>query len=141
MIRREEIDQKAQQFEILPSNVERDYVFGWFLFGIFTASGLKDRLFLKGGNALRKGYFENTRFSADLDFGMHGDVSEAELLNEINRVCDFVHGKAGVDFVTGDTIVREKFSATDAPLPDLKVYEARDYFKDFYGKPGHVRIR
>ncbi len=141
MIRREEIDQKAQQFEILPSNVERDYVFGWLLFGIFTVSGLKDKLFLKGGNALRKGYFENTRFSGDLDFGMHGDISETKLLDEINSVCDFVHSKAGVDFVIGDNLVKEKFVAMDAPSPGLKVYEARVYFKDFYGKPGQVRIR
>jgi predicted nucleotidyltransferase component of viral defense system len=141
MIRREEIDQKAQQFEISPSNVERDYVFGWLLFGIFTVSGLKDRLFLKGGNALRKGYFENTRFSADLDFGMHGDIPDVQLLGEINRVCEFVHDKAGVDFVIGENIVKEKFAATDTPLPGLKVYEARVYFKDFYGKSGHVRIR
>jgi|SRR3989344_3787904 len=53
---------------------ERDYVFGWLIFGIFTASGLKDTIFLKGGNALRKGYFKNTRFSSDLDFGIPGEV-------------------------------------------------------------------
>ena len=72
---------------------------------------------------------------------MVGDIAETVLLTEINRVCDFVHKKAGVDFVTSDNFVKEKFTATDAPLPDLKVYEARVYFKDFYGKPGNVRIR
>jgi predicted nucleotidyltransferase component of viral defense system len=62
MIRRNEIDEKARQFEILPASVERDYVFGWLLFGVFTISALKDRFFLKGGNALRKGYYESTVF-------------------------------------------------------------------------------
>jgi predicted nucleotidyltransferase component of viral defense system len=141
MIRRDEIDEKARQFEILPANVERDYVFGWLLFGLFTASPLRDKLFLKGGNALRKGYFEHTRFSGDLDFGMHGDIPEAVLLAEINNVCDFIHEKAGVDFVKDANVIKEKFVATDAPLPNLKVYEVRVYFKDFYGKPGHVKVR
>ena len=73
--------------------MERDYIFGWLIFGIFTVSDLKDTIFLKGGNALRKGYFENTRFSTDLDFGIPGDIEKNVLLNEINRVCDFIQEK------------------------------------------------
>jgi predicted nucleotidyltransferase component of viral defense system len=64
-----EIKAKAKEFEIHEANVQRDYVFGWLLNGFFTVSALKDEVFLKGGNALRKGYFPETRFSADLDFG------------------------------------------------------------------------
>jgi hypothetical protein len=37
--------------------------------------------------------------------------------------------------------VEEKFVATDAPLPDLKVYEIRVYFKDFYGHSEHIKLR
>ncbi len=74
MITKSEIDEKANDFEIHTSNVQRDYVFGWLIFGLFTISDLKDEIFLKGGNALRKGYFENTRFSSDLDFGIPGDI-------------------------------------------------------------------
>ena len=74
MIDRAEIEAKSREFEIHVANVERDYVFGWVLFGIFSVSGLKDWIFLKGGNALRKGYFANTRFSADLDFGIENKL-------------------------------------------------------------------
>ncbi|MGN7308816.1 nucleotidyl transferase AbiEii/AbiGii toxin family protein, partial [Bacillus subtilis] len=63
MITREEIIEKGKEFDINTSNVQRDYVFGWFLAGIYHISELKDHLVLKGGNALRKAYFENTRFS------------------------------------------------------------------------------
>ena len=90
MITRDEIESKSKEFEIHSSNVERDYVFGWLIFGIFTASSLKDTIFLKGGNALRKGYFKNTRFSSDLDFGIPGDIAQNVLLEEINKVCDFI---------------------------------------------------
>ena len=54
-----EIEAKSKEFEIHTSNLQRDYVFGWLLKGIFTQTSIKDEVFLKGGNALRKGYFEN----------------------------------------------------------------------------------
>jgi|HubBroStandDraft_6_1064221.scaffolds.fasta_scaffold01726_10 predicted nucleotidyltransferase component of viral defense system len=141
MIDKAEIEEKSKEFEIHPSNVERDYVFGWLLFGIFTESDMKDSIFLKGGNALRKGYFSNTRFSTDLDFGIPGDIDQANLLNQIKKVCEFIQDKAGVVFRNDDTKVEEKFSATEAPVPGLRVYEVRVYFNDFYGNPDHIRIR
>ena len=56
MIDAKEIETKAKEFEIHTSNVQRDYVFGWLLFGIFTTSGLKDKIFLKGGNRWIKNF-------------------------------------------------------------------------------------
>ncbi len=141
MITKEEIQAKAQEFEIHPTNVERDYVFGWFLFGLFTASAIKDEIFLKGGNALRKGYFQNTRFSSDLDFGIEGDIDQRVLLSEVNKVCDFIHEKNGVTFLNSDNKIEEKFLASEAPIPGLKVYEVRIYFKDFNGGSDSMKVR
>jgi predicted nucleotidyltransferase component of viral defense system len=141
MITKAEIESKAKAFQIHASNVQRDYVFGWLLFGLFTVSRLKDSIFLKGGNALRKGYFENTRFSADLDLGIPGDISEDALRQDLNSVCTVIQERTGVVFVTDETKVKEKFAATDAPLPGLKVYEARIYFKDFYGNSDAIILR
>lgn len=141
MIYKNEIDEKAKEFEIHPSNVERDYVFGWILHGIFTVSDLKDTIFLKGGNALRKGYFENTRFSKDLDLGIPGDIDQDILLSEINKVCDFIQEKAQVIFDKDLNQVKEKFTDTNMPLPDLKVYEVRVHFQDFYGKKSSTTLK
>ncbi len=141
MITKNEINAKAAEFEINRANVERDYVFGWILYGIFTTSDLKDEIFLKGGNALRKGYFENTRYSSDLDFGIPGDIDQARLLTEINKVCDLIQEKTGVTFIKDDNKIEEKFTATDAPILGLKVYEVKVYFKDFYGNADHLRIK
>ena len=141
MIYKEEIDAKSLEFQVNRASVERDYVFGWLIHGLFTVSDLKESLFLKGGNALRKGYFENTRYSSDLDFGIPGDISQDVLLSEINKVCDFIQEKAKVSFIKDDNKVEEKFSASEAPIPGLKVYEARVYFKDFYGNTDHFRIK
>jgi predicted nucleotidyltransferase component of viral defense system len=141
MITKEEIDLRAKEFEIPQTSVEKDYVFGWILFGIFTVSDLRDIIFLKGGNALRKGYFENTRFSSDLDFGIPYDIAQEKLLAEVNKVCDFIEQKAGVKFLKSENKIEEKFAASEAPIPDLKVFEVRVYFKDFYGKGDHIRLK
>ncbi len=141
MIKKDEIETKAKEFEIHSSNVERDYVFGWLIFGIFTASNLKDTIFLKGGNALRKGYFKNTRFSSDLYYGIPGDIAQNVLLEEINKVCDFIQEKAEVIFVKADNKVEEKFSASEAPIPGLRVYEVRVYFKGFNGEADHIKLK
>jgi predicted nucleotidyltransferase component of viral defense system/DNA-directed RNA polymerase subunit RPC12/RpoP len=141
MITREEIESKAKEFEIHQSNVERDYVFGWILYAIFTKSNLKKIIFLKGGNALRKGYFSNTRFSSDLDFGIPDDIDQNVLLKEINNICDFIQENSGVSFIKESNKVEEKFTATETPLPDLHVYEVRIYFKDFYGKSEHIKLK
>jgi predicted nucleotidyltransferase component of viral defense system len=63
-----EIEEKAREFGINPADVEKDYVYGWILSAIQTQSSLSDQLILKGGNALRKAYLPDTRFSKDLDF-------------------------------------------------------------------------
>lgn len=129
MIYREEIDSKANEFGIHPSDVQRDYVFGWVLAGIYIASELKDHLILKGGNCLRKAYFESARYSADLDFSIQSRLSESFIQKELNKVCDFIQATTGVSF--------EKEMNTVKPVMAIDsqrtVYEARVYFKDFYG--------
>lgn len=57
LITRDEIEQKSSEFGIHVANVQRDYVFGWFLVAIYAATALKDVLILKGGNCFRKVYF------------------------------------------------------------------------------------
>ena len=141
MIGKEEIDAKAREFEINPADVQRDYVFGWLLFGIFTSSGLKGRIFLKGGNALRKAYFENTRYSADLDFGTPGEINQRELLAELSAVCSFIESHTGVKFHANEHRISEWFPGTKNLVAELKVYDIRLYFQDFYGNADHIKIK
>ena len=74
MIDRDEVEQKAREFDISVTNVERDYVFGWILKHIYENGFLSETLTLKGGNAFRKGYFPDTRFSNDLDFSAQNAI-------------------------------------------------------------------
>src|SRR6266704_2389562 len=98
MITREEIEQKSLDFGIHVANVQRDYVFGWFLLALYSATDLKDVLILKGGNCFRKAYFPNTRFSSDLDFSTEAAVDEEFVVAEFNRACGFVSDHTGVVF-------------------------------------------
>lgn len=136
MITKEEIEAKSAEFEIHTANVERDYVFGWFLAGLYNVSPLRDSLILKGGNCFRKAYFPTTRFSADLDFSTQSAVDQAGLRGELNKICDFVHQAAGIIFDTERTLTEQKFAIDN----EKTVYHARLYFKDFYGNPETITI-
>ena len=47
--------------------LERDYCLAWFLVGL-SQSSLREHLVFKGGTALKRCYFDDYRFSEDLDF-------------------------------------------------------------------------
>jgi predicted nucleotidyltransferase component of viral defense system len=136
MISKSEVESKVIDFGLNPSDVERDYVFGWLLAGIYSISPLKDILILKGGNCFRKAYFQHTRFSNDLDFSTLAAIDPTALFEELNRVCDFVQANSGVEFVKDRNRVDEK-SHSDK---ERKIYEARLYFRDFYGNPFTITI-
>jgi predicted nucleotidyltransferase component of viral defense system len=129
MISDQEIDAKAKEFELRPLDVQKDYVYGWLLKGLFQRPALAGQLVLKGGNALRKGYLPDTRFSKDLDFSARQAITQAVLETELREVCSFVEGQTGVKFIDKVT-VRDKALA----IPDIEALEARLYFKSFYGE-------
>jgi predicted nucleotidyltransferase component of viral defense system len=137
VITQDEIQWKATEFEITPSNVQRDYVFGWLIFGIYTTSGLRNHLILKGGNALRKAYLETTRFSDDLDFTTEVSLDPATLRDELNRVCQFVQAATGVVF----DLDRNQVDDGRIITGEKRVYKARLYFQDFEHHFEHITLR
>lgn len=136
MITRDEIEQKSNEFQIHEAHVERDYVNGWFLAGIFSASFLKDIFVLKGGNCLRKAYFPDTRFTVDLDFSVSSAIDVNIVTGEFNNICDFIQDNTGIIFDKNRNFVKEKMAIDE----DRKIYESRIYFKDFYGNSDELVI-
>ena len=67
MISRREILDTSHVLGLLPQVVEKDYVLGWILAGIYQHAALKETWIFKGGTCLKKCYFETFRFSEDLD--------------------------------------------------------------------------
>ena len=64
-----------------PHVIEKDYVLGWVLAGIYHHASLKNHWIFKGGTSFHKCHFETFRFSEDLDF----TITEPPHLN-----CDFL---------------------------------------------------
>jgi predicted nucleotidyltransferase component of viral defense system len=136
VITKDEIETKALEFGLHPANIERDYVFGWLLAGIYKVSALREILVLKGGNCFRKAYFAHTRFSNDLDFSSTSLIRQEDLAVHLNNICDFVQEHSGVSFERDRNWVKEKANSDK----DRRIYEARLYFKDFYGNPHTTTI-
>jgi len=141
MIGQDEIDSKAREFEIHIANVQRDYIFGWILYSLFTNSTLKNKVFLKGGNALRKAYFANTRFSHDLDFGTPGEIAANEVIAGFSQVGSEIESRTGVNFLPDEHRISEWYPPSANLVSELKVYDVRLYFRNFYGTADHIKIR
>lgn len=141
MLTKDEIDKMAGDLGVGPADVQRDYINGWMLIGIFNRPDLASRLVLKGGNALRKGYFANTRYSMDLDFSTESAVDKAMLKAELEAVTAFVTEKTGVGFVRDRLQVLDNTRVTAMLGEPLEVLEVRAYFLDFYGNAQVVPVR
>lgn len=77
MIDRREILAIAAQTSLTPHVVEKDYVLGWLLAGIFAHEELAESWIFKGGTCLKKCFFETYRFSEDLDFTLRDEAHGA----------------------------------------------------------------
>lgn len=136
MIDKEEIKRKALEFDIHHANVERDYVFGWLLKSIFENDYLRQALVFKGGNCLRKAFYPDTRFSADLDFSAPSAIDLQRMTDEINAACREAGRACGVEFL----VERNTFEPGPVIDRQRQSYKGRVYFTDFFGKQDDLTI-
>jgi hypothetical protein len=98
MIDKREILEAASSFSLLPSIVEKDYVLGWMLAGIYAHEELSESWIFKGGTCLKKCYFETYRFSEDLDFTLRNEdqLDEEFLRGALEEVIAWVTDQSGL---------------------------------------------
>jgi predicted nucleotidyltransferase component of viral defense system len=98
VISREAVLAAATELALSPDVVEKDYVLGWILAGIFKHAELSGTWLLKGGTCLKKCYFETYRFSEDLDFTLldPDHLDEQFLQRTLGEVADWVHEASGI---------------------------------------------
>ena len=101
MISIDELKREAASDGVDIAVVEKDYVLSWILKGIFETS-LADRLFFKGGTALRKVYFKNYRFSEDLDFTIGKPLGLTDLQSSLVEVCENARTQSGMELTLAD---------------------------------------
>ena len=75
--------------------IERDYVLAWFLTGL-AGHPLREVLAFKGGTALRRCWFNDYRFSEDLDFTLARAITLEEILAGLNEIFVAVEAACGL---------------------------------------------
>lgn len=95
MILKKEIERQAEEKGVAKTTIDKDWVLGHFIDGIFSMSECREHLVFKGGTCLRKCYFPDYRFSEDLDFT---STSETFALDQklLKRITDLIAGRTEI---------------------------------------------
>lgn len=99
MIDRREVLAIAEQSTLTPHVVEKDYVLGWMLAGIFSHEELAEHWVFKGGTCLKKCFFETYRFSEDLDFTLlkREHLDEEFLKGVFAEIGEWIYEQTGIE--------------------------------------------
>ncbi len=99
MIGRREILDIAGTLGLLPQVVEKDYVLGWVLSGIYQHATLAKTWIFKGGTCLKKCYFETYRFSEDLDFTLTdpAQINHEFLAGVFRDIGEWIYEQTGIE--------------------------------------------
>ncbi len=104
MIRPGEIQQKANRLGVRDQQIEKDYILSWILQGLSQHEELSRTLAFKGGTVLKKVYFQDYRFSEDLDFTLLDDgIDSKTILDWFTDVFKFVKEVANIPLTIIDT--------------------------------------
>ena len=97
MINAKEINSFSEKLGVPTATIDKDWVLGHLLSGIFNNSYFQEHLIFKGGTCLKKCYFENYRFSEDLDFtSIH--IEKKEIRSNFKKVTQKVDSETGILF-------------------------------------------
>ena len=92
-----EIQKRARQLGVRDNQIEKDYILSWILYALSKHENLSKSLAFKGGTLLKKVYFENYRFSEDLDFTLlSNDLSYEQIYSGVQTVIDYAFEVAGI---------------------------------------------
>lgn len=113
MINRNQIIRQADDDGVPAATVERDYILSHVLATIADCEQA-ERIVFKGGSALRLCYFEDYRYSADLDFSLIGELDRPGALQAVAEALAVCRQALGLPAL----------SLTDATPPRIE-YTAR----------------
>lgn len=99
MIDKSEIMEFSREFGLRANVIEKDYVLGWVLAGIFNHAEIGASWIFKGGTCLKKCYFETYRFSEDLDFTLtdQNHLDQDFLIKCFVDISEWVYDATGIE--------------------------------------------
>lgn len=97
MIKPGEIQQKARAVGVRDQQIEKDYILSWILKGIAQHEQLSKIIVFKGGTVLKKIYFEDYRFSEDLDFTLiDNEISNEQIFEWFRETFEYIKEEANI---------------------------------------------
>jgi predicted nucleotidyltransferase component of viral defense system len=110
MINKQELLTFAKEYNLPAITIEKDYVLNWVLDGIANSDLFKDNWIFKGGTCLKKCYFEQYRFSEDLDFTISDPthINTTLLIKEFQKISNWVYEESGIE-IPEDNIEFEEY--------------------------------
>jgi predicted nucleotidyltransferase component of viral defense system len=110
MITKQDILDRAGEWQLRPEVVEKDYVLGWLLWGLGHHPTVDGMWVFKGGTCLKKCYFETYRFSEDLDFTLRPEApyTKEDILAVLRGVGEVVAAESGIEIAIDAIVAQEK---------------------------------
>jgi predicted nucleotidyltransferase component of viral defense system len=107
MIKGAEIQKKASQEGVRDQQIEKDYILSWVLRGIALHANLSKVMVFKGGTVLKKVYFEDYRFSEDLDFTLIDSCTDEQIFGWFNELFSSIKESANIPLLIVDNTLHE----------------------------------
>lgn len=141
MITQKEIRSIAEALQVPLNTVDKDYVLGHFLNEMFKQPWAVENFLFKGGTCLKKCYFEQYRFSEDIDITI---VNPDFVLTQtqIEEVCNAITQTIGIAFKIlkfEDTLHNDKHVGWDIEICFWGANHGRNEMPKF-GKNCHTKI-
>lgn len=137
MITKQQILERAREWNLRPEIVEKDYVLGWLLAAIGRHPELSDSWVFKGGTCLKKCYFETYRFSEGLDFSLRPQAAytQADLVRLLREVVATAHEASGIEIPEADVHVDVRRNKQGQ-----ETFQARISYRGPLSTPGAPRL-
>jgi predicted nucleotidyltransferase component of viral defense system len=137
MITKQDILDRASEWQLRPEVVEKDYVLAWLLAAIAEDEILGRTWVFKGGTCIKKCYVETYRFSEDLDFSLTADApyTEGDIKVALERVAQAASQQSGIEFPADRIEVRPRRNKQGQPT-----FEVRMSYRGPLQFPGYPRV-
>jgi predicted nucleotidyltransferase component of viral defense system len=137
MIKSSELNKIANKEGVRQQQIEKDYMISWILWGISNHTLLNKVLAFKGGTCLKKIYFENYRYSEDMDFTLvsNGDniLSNDDIFLAFSDLFIAIKEEANIDLT-----IPENSKEIHESSGSLKFYI--NYVGPLGGNGDHVKV-
>lgn len=137
MIGKQDILDRAAEWQLRPDIVEKDYVLGWLLAGL-AASPFAAEWVFKGGTCIKKCFAETYRFSEDLDFSLTPEAAytEDEISDRLRSLARMAADLSGLFLPESDIVVRRRQNLQGQPT-----FEGRIAYQGPLRVPSSPRVR